>query len=115
MFLDGLNEGTDNFRCLVLPEEFFLQKASGNELPLFLQFIESLMEFDFCILNIRIKVAGFAAFPFGAFLCLIPQGWFNALADVVFHSRTVYGNAHTHGGFPVFQQFGFFDEEKHIE
>ena len=39
----------------------------------------------------------------------------NALADVGFHSRTVHGGAHTYGGFSVFQQFGFLDEEKLIE
>ena len=56
-----------------------------------------------------------SALALGALLCLTPQSRFNAHADVVFHSRTVYRDAHTHGGFPVFQQFGFLDEEKHIE
>ena len=102
MFLDGLNESADNLRHLVLPEELFLQQAGGDELSLFLQFIESLMEFDSCVLNIGIQVAGFAAFPFGALLRLTPQGRLNALADIVFHSRTVHSDAHTNGGIRVF-------------
>ena len=68
-----------------------------------------------CILDISIQVAGFAALAFGALLRLIPQGWFDALADIVFHSHTVHGDTHTYGGFPVFQQFGFLDKEKHVE
>ena len=73
------------------------------------------MLFDSCILDISIQVAGFAALAFGALLRLIPQGWFDALADIVFHSHTVHGDTHTYGGFPVFQQFGFLDKEKHVE
>jgi len=73
------------------------------------------VEFDSCFLYISIQVAGFAALAFGALLRLIPQGWFDALADIVFHSRTVHRDAHTHGGFPVFQQLGFLDKEKHVE
>lgn len=115
MFLNGLNESADNFRYLVLPEELFLQKAGGDELSLLFQFIESLVEFNSCVLNIGIQVARFATFSFGALLHLIPQGRFDTLADIVFHSHTVHRDAHTHGSFPVFQQLGFLNEEKHIE
>ena len=115
MLLDSLNKCTGNFRCLVLSEELFLQQVSGDELPLFFQFIESLVEFDSCIFNISIQVAGFAALAFGALLRLIPQGRLDTLTDIVFHSRTVHRDAHTHGGFSVFQQLGFLDEEKHFE
>ena len=115
MLLHGSDKCTDSFRGFVLSEELFLQQASGDELPLFFQFIESLVEFDSCFLDISIQVAGFTALAFGALLRLIPQGWFDALADIVFHSRTVHGDTHTYGGFPVFQQLGFLDKEKHIE
>ena len=83
-------------------------------IPLFL-FIEQLAQLDFGLLNVEVEFTSLAALAFGALLRLIPQGWFDALADIVFHSRTVHRDAHTHGGFSVFQQFGFLDEEKHIE
>ena len=72
MLLDSLNKCTGNFRCLVLSEELFLQQVSGDELPLFFQLIESLVEFDSCIFDIRIMVAGLAALAFGTLLRLIP-------------------------------------------
>ena len=93
----------------------FLQDSGcDGVVPLF-QFIEQLAQLDFGLLDVEIEFTSLAALAFGALLRLIPQGRLNAHADVVFHSRTIHGDAHTHGGFPVFQQFGFLDEEKHIE
>lgn len=115
VFLHRADEGADFFRLFVLPEEFLLQQTCGNGLTLLLQFIEDLVEPDFGVLNVGIQVARLAAFSTGAFLCLIPRSWVDALADVGLHSRTVYRDAHTYGGFSVFQQFGFLNEEKHIE
>lgn len=83
-------------------------------IPLFL-FIEQLAQLDFGLLNVEVEFTSLAALAFGALLRLIPLDRLNAHADVVFHSLTVHGDAHTYGGFPVFQQFGFLDEEKHIE
>lgn len=80
-------------------------------IPLF-QLIEQLAQLDFGLFDIEVEFTSLAALALGAFLCLIPEGRLNAHADIVFHSRTVHGDAHTHGGFPVFQQFGFLDKEK---
>lgn len=79
------------------------------------QFIEQLAQFDFGLLDVKVEFTSLAALAFGELFRLISQGRLNAHADVVSHSRTVHSDAHTHGGFPVFQQFGFLDEENHIE
>ena len=73
------------------------------------------MKLDSCFLDVGVQVTGFAALAFGALLRLVLQSRGDALADVVFHSRTVHGDAHTHGGFSALQQFGFLQVKKHIE
>ena len=57
VFLHRTDEGADFFRLFVLPEELFLQQTCGNGLPLFLQFIEDLVELDFGILDVGVQVA----------------------------------------------------------
>ena len=42
------------------------------------------MQFDSCLFDIGIQVAGLAAFAFGAFFRLIPQRGVDTLADIVF-------------------------------
>ena len=115
VLLHGADDGADGLGLFVLPEEAFLQDASGDELALLLHLVKHLVEFDSCFLDVGIQVAGFTALALGTFLRLVPQGRVNALADVVFHSRTVHGDAHTHGGFSALQQFGFLEIKKHIE
>lgn len=73
------------------------------------------MELDSCFLDVDVQTAGFAALAFGTLLRLVPQSRIDALADVVFYSRTVHGDAHTHGGFSALQQFDFLQVKKYIE
>ena len=115
VLLHGADDGADGLGFLVLPEEAFLQDAGGDELTLFLHFIKHLVKFDSRFFDVGVQIAGFTALAFGTFLRLVPQSRVDALTDVVFHSRTVHGDAHTHGGFSALQQFGFLQVKKHIE
>ena len=115
MLLHGSDESSDFFHFFVNPEKLLLQDSGRDRVVPLLQFIEQFAQLDSGLFDEEVEFTSLAALALSAFLRLIPQGWLNAHADIVFHSCTVYCDAHTYGGFSVFQQFGFLDEEKHIE